>query len=171
MEQKLKIKNLKRENQKLKERLQRFEKGLVDTISQENVTPDTSDNESLESYGAKMETITPDPSRIAPQPVFIPLSVKEEPSISTPRRTKRERSHSDENDHTSAQKRSLNQNDNFGDKLFKCSVDKKCLLTFSTTEEALEHARVKHGLVYGCNICSKAFDKQSKLNKHQSGDS
>ena len=110
-------------------------------------------------------------SRIASQPAFIPLSVKDEPSISTPRRTKRERSHSDENDHTPARKKSLNQNDNFGDKPFKCSVDKKCVLTFSTKEEALGHARVKHGYGHGCKNCSKAFDKLSKLNKHQSGDS
>ena len=140
-EQKLKIMNLKIENQKLKERLHLFEKGLVHTSSEANVTPDTSDNESAE------------------------------PSISTPRRTKRERPHSDENDYTPARKRSLNQNDNFGDKPFICYVNKKCLLNFSTQEEALVHARVKHGYDHGCRICSKAFKTQSKLNKHQSGDS
>ena len=169
-EQKLEIINLKIENQKLKERLNRLEKGLFDTTSQENVTPDTSDNESVGSYGVKTEVITTDLSRKASQPAFIPLSFKDEPSISTPRRTKRERSHSDENDHTPARKRSLNQND-FGDKPFICYVNKKCLLTFSTKKEALVHARVKHGYDYGCNICSKAFKSQSKLNKHQSGDS
>ena len=140
-EQKLKIMNLKIENQKLKERLHLFEKGLVHTSSEANVTPDTSDNESAE------------------------------PSISTPRRTKRVRSHSDENHHTPARKKSLNQNDNFGDKPFKCSIDKKCLSTFSTKKEALEHARVKHGYGYGCKICSKAFKTESKLNTHKSGDS
>ena len=170
-EQKLEIINLKIENKKLKERLQRFEKGLVDTTSQANVTPDTSDNESPDSSEVKTEIITPEPSRIVSQPAFIPLSVKDEPFISTPRRTKRERSHSDENDHTPARKRSLNQNDKIGVKPFKCYVDKKCLLTFNTKEEALKHARVKHGYDYGCKTCSKAFKTQSKLNKHQNGDS
>ena len=167
-DQKRIIMNLKRErdllqseNQILKEKLLRFENGLAERTFAENDTPGASDNESTE---VKTEIIAP--SKIIPQSAFMTTIDKDESSISTPRKTKRERSHSDENDHTPARKKTQQQ----AEKNFQCSVDKNCLLSFTTKQDALKHARDIHSYNFGCEICSKAFKKKSNFNTHKSRD-
>ena len=108
------------ENSELKARITQLEKKLENQGGNETTidTPDASDNESGE---IKTEIPSPKLPHMLPKPGTLIRTVKNEPlNLSTPRGAKRERSDSNENDHTPLRKKSQTS-ENLPSLPFRCS--------------------------------------------------